>query len=291
MMEVIIVDGGSTDGTKEIVSRYNVKVMHNPRRVEDGPNGGKSIGARHARGDIICFLDSDNIIWGETWLKTMVQPLVENSHIAMCESSRHLDKNDPAINRFCSYYVLETESRDPFIPFYRLSDRVVENRRPCYYTYRATNDPPCLANGSTIRRKVLKLVGGYDYDSEVVHRLIAKNYTLFAQSTCGGIHHLYVLSIGEFLMKAINRARNFLSRRNWTMHSRPFSGNGLVGLLFAVAEGLIPIRKLSFALRKVHTTHDMAWLYYPLTSALATTVYLLLFIISDKQALLRDALH
>jgi rSAM/selenodomain-associated transferase 2 len=56
--EVIVVDGGSQDGTLEIAGRRGVQILHSP------PGRGKGIcaGAREARGDVLFFLHADNIL-------------------------------------------------------------------------------------------------------------------------------------------------------------------------------------------------------------------------------------
>jgi succinoglycan biosynthesis protein ExoA len=57
--EVIVADGESTDGTREIVARLewehdNLKLVHNPRRLS---SGGRNAGVRAACGEIILIVD------------------------------------------------------------------------------------------------------------------------------------------------------------------------------------------------------------------------------------------
>jgi len=284
--EVIIVDGGSYDETVEIARRYTAKILPNPSRLEDGPNGGKAIGARQAKGDILCFLDSDNTVYPRMWLRAMVQPFLDNPNVAVCESSRLLRRDDPAINRFCSVYVVETPSGDPFIPFDRALAKKVETVRECYYTYHTVSSPPCLANGSMIRRGVLQGIGGFDYDTEVMSRLIKRGLTLFAQSTCGGIFHEYVLSIRAFIFKAIRRSKGFISMRDRSPVSSLFLENkGITYLFFSTLTALFPVKRVIVAVVKVRETRDLAWLYYPVTAVLSMLVYLLVLACSGRKGL------
>ena len=57
--EVIVVDGHSTDATRNIVGGLckehpNLELLHNPRRLA---SSARNIGVRHARGDIVVFVD------------------------------------------------------------------------------------------------------------------------------------------------------------------------------------------------------------------------------------------
>ena len=53
--EVIVADGGSTDGTPEIAARAGAQVVRAPR----GRGQQLAAGARAARGDVLCFLHAD----------------------------------------------------------------------------------------------------------------------------------------------------------------------------------------------------------------------------------------
>jgi glycosyltransferase involved in cell wall biosynthesis len=55
-IEVIVVDGGSSDKTVEIAKRFASKVYSIRKR---GISRGRNYGAKHANGDILVFLDTD----------------------------------------------------------------------------------------------------------------------------------------------------------------------------------------------------------------------------------------
>jgi glycosyltransferase involved in cell wall biosynthesis len=68
--ETIIVDGGSTDGTREIAQEFSVKLVEERK---PGPGAARNQGLRHARGEIIAHLDTDTIPT-RRWLSELVKP-------------------------------------------------------------------------------------------------------------------------------------------------------------------------------------------------------------------------
>lgn len=54
--EIIVCDGGSTDGTLEILEEYDVKIFEDDG---NGPGAARNKGAEQASGDVILFLDAD----------------------------------------------------------------------------------------------------------------------------------------------------------------------------------------------------------------------------------------
>ncbi len=79
--EVIVVDDGSTDGTKEAVSRFdrNVKYIF---QENAGPSVARNTGVRVARGDWVAFLDSDDY-WDDTHLQQLMESAGAESEPAL----------------------------------------------------------------------------------------------------------------------------------------------------------------------------------------------------------------
>lgn len=68
-LEIIIVDGFSTDNTREIAERRRVRVALNPKQTEPA---GRNLGFAISKGDLVAFTDADCII-DRNWLKNSLK--------------------------------------------------------------------------------------------------------------------------------------------------------------------------------------------------------------------------
>src|SRR5262244_3615327 len=62
--EVVVVDDGSTDRSKEIMDRFPIRVIPSSGRV--GPAAARNLGAQVATGEFLFFVDSDVMVRPDT---------------------------------------------------------------------------------------------------------------------------------------------------------------------------------------------------------------------------------
>lgn len=67
--EILVVDNGSTDRTADVLSRYPVRALYEPRR---GTSHARNRGIMAARGDIVAFTDAD-CVPTTGWLREIVR--------------------------------------------------------------------------------------------------------------------------------------------------------------------------------------------------------------------------
>lgn len=79
VVEVIVVDNGSDDGTPELAGQLGARVIHCPRR---GAGAARNAGAREARGEFLAFVDSD-VVLEPAWLRVLLDLLQEAPYSAL----------------------------------------------------------------------------------------------------------------------------------------------------------------------------------------------------------------
>lgn len=76
--ELIVVDDASKDNTEEVVKKYTIpKIRYYRNQRNLGANTSRNIGAAHAKGDMLAFLDSDNY-WPKDRLEWQMELMERN---------------------------------------------------------------------------------------------------------------------------------------------------------------------------------------------------------------------
>ena len=75
--ELIIIDGGSTDGTVEIIKSNQDKITYWQSEPDNGIYHAWNKALGHASGDWICFLGSDDYLWKKSVLEEMVPYMIK----------------------------------------------------------------------------------------------------------------------------------------------------------------------------------------------------------------------
>lgn len=103
--EVIAIDSGSMDRTKEILKRFPVRIQEIPS-ISFNHGETRNLGARLSNGPFLVFLTQDATPMNEYWLKHLVEPLKRNEKVAGAFSKQVPRKECPLMER---RQILQTE--------------------------------------------------------------------------------------------------------------------------------------------------------------------------------------
>lgn len=280
-LKVFVVDAGSTDESRAIAEEYGARLLDNPLRTAEA---GKFIGLRAAAGDVVAFIDSDNVLVGERWFEQMVAPFAEPD-IAATEPLRYVvRRSDGYLTRYFAYLGMG----DPLSLFLGNYDRfsVLTGRwtdmrvrtvsKPGYE--KVWLDPgqvPTMgANGFMVRRRVLHdlSVGDYLFDVDLVDRLLEQRRWAFAKVRCG-IVHLFAGDVRTFRRKQRRRIRDFLHYQENGLRTGNPVGRHRWGLLRFIVATLLGWPLVWQTFQGVRRTRDAAWLFHPAACALTLFEY------------------
>ena len=86
--EIIVVDGDSTDGTKEVVKDTNCRLVIEPRR---GYGNALRTGIKHAKGDVVVMVDADGT-YEVKHINLLLDKMIKND-AELCLGTRMYDPN------------------------------------------------------------------------------------------------------------------------------------------------------------------------------------------------------
>jgi glycosyltransferase involved in cell wall biosynthesis len=270
-VEILLVDGGSTDRTLEIARRFKVEhVLGNPLRTGES---GKAVGFHAAAGELILSIDSDNVVVGSDWLRRMVAPLADPAVIAS-EALRWDYRRD---DHFVTRWAALTGVGDPlalyvgnYARYSHLTGKWTEYPHSSEQRdgwIRVVLDPawvPTLgANGFLVRRRALDVVPVDDYlfDIDFVHELVQRGELTIALVDVP-IRHYFCDSVAQFRRKTRRRVDDYFFFAAAGRRSYPWTTarSGAVFRFAASTVLLVPL--LVEVVRGARRKPDRAWLFH-----------------------------
>ncbi len=100
-VEVIVVDDGSDDGTAEVVREFQefqeFEAVQYVYQANRGVSAARNVGVARARGELIAFLDSDDV-WQPDKLAYQVALFQEHSDVQICQTDEIWLRNGVRVN-------------------------------------------------------------------------------------------------------------------------------------------------------------------------------------------------
>ncbi|UCD03712.1 MAG: glycosyltransferase [Candidatus Woesearchaeota archaeon] len=104
--EIIVVDGFSTDRTREFAEKAGAKVLLQSRKVAPGKGVAMKTGVKEATGDIVLFLDADIINFDKKWITQMTDPIIKGE-TDICKADYERGPTDAPVTKLVAKPMLK----------------------------------------------------------------------------------------------------------------------------------------------------------------------------------------
>lgn len=290
LLEILVVDGGSTDGTQDVARSYGAKVIDGGYRNNSEPR--RAIGLLNAKNEIICYIESDIFLPTEAWLDEMISPLMEDQVIVATQSLRYEHRrSDRILNRYFALMGVH----DPIAYYLRKRDKLswadtrwtlfgeAKDVGPYYMTkFDTANLPPLGCNGFVARRRELldltlpdvSKVPFYTH-SDSVYDLVASG-----RDTLGFVKNTVIhVPCNDSIWKYLGRRVFYTSTLHFREEPRkykvydPKNIRDDLNLLKYVIYSLTVVKPLYDSTRGFIKRRDPAWFIHPVVCLLMMVSY------------------
>lgn len=235
-IEILIVDGGSTDQTVTIAKSYGCTILHNDKTE---PVNAKMIGIRQAIGKYLITIDHDEVINDIRSIERKVEALQEHPEckVALCSGYKR-PNNYPRLNEYISefgdpfsLFLYNFPKGDGFLEKAMRKNYLVKEEKSGYIIFSFENmkkDPIfelcCL--GTMIDREFFCKIPGVLEDSSLMIHLF---YVMLEQ----GINEIVLLKNDALIHYSVDSMKAYYPKLKWricnNIHFQDMSNSGFSG--------------------------------------------------------------
>lgn len=287
VIEHIIMDGGSTNGSIELAKKYgcivdirpHLKLLEQIRFSE---------GLKRAKGDLVLCLETDNIPTSKEWLSEMVQPFIDNKKV-FCTFSAYngYEKKLSATTRYGAFF----GAADPTLYYLKKSDKIpllqknydkgkIIDEKPGYWIVEFDKNtlPTMGDNGHMFRSSAMNKV---NRDPALyVHPDSFVDMLAFGYDTCGVVKntviHIIPPNILNYAKRRAQVKSTFYDARRGKRKYLVFDWNSKrdkINLVKFAFFSLTIVEPLYQSTKGYIRLRDSAWFLHPIMSILMLAIY------------------
>lgn len=281
-IEIVVVDGGSQDKTKDIAASYEcVVLLDNPKKLADF---GIKVCMPRATGEIFVIFAADNELASNDWLFTVAELFRTQPDLSCAWCRIAATDDDPALNKY--YALIQNDPLSHFINqnlsrYLHAASSVPIKERHCYL-FSVDQHRPLIwgANGLTYRTALIRdiVMGeGFIGDNDVFQTIIEKGYHKVSFIEGLAVYHHHVKGIRQWVKKWQRDFGTHLLEHSSTRNMRwafdeDFTKKVILWMLYVLVPPFILIHTLYLVVRD----KKAYWFFHPLMSFLQMVTYIYL---------------
>ena len=274
--EVLMMDGGSTDATRDICRKHKATVIHNPQKLTEP---GVALGFTKARAPLVMILAADNLYPDRDSLKTMISVFDDPKVVAAFPKHG----SGPDDNLYSRYINTFTDPLTHFVygdaantrTFRNIYKTLLHTDIDDVYDFRSNTTRPilALAQGFTIRKSLLPPRKEVSDDILTVYRLIDEGKKLLYVYSVT-LWHYTIRDLAQFISKTRRGVENALLRQDSgiTKRASVMTWDQRLRFYLFVPYSLSVVFPVVQSIVKAVTTGEPMWLIHWYFSFIAAAV-------------------
>jgi glycosyltransferase involved in cell wall biosynthesis len=286
-IDILVADGGSTDGTRQIAESYGATVVDNPLRLAEE---GLRIGMSRVHRDHVMIFADDNELAGSDWLSTVAGIFEAEEGLCAFFCRLGASEDDPDINKY--YALVESEPLNFYmnrnLKKYIDASPARECGRIDYHTFDVQPKKPLVwgANGLVFLTEAIKPVwntGEYLGDTDAFQLMLEKGCDRVAYSRDLCVYHHHVGSLWSWRKKwSRNFQQHFLTNIDTRNLDWLFVPHFKARLFAWTLYSIIPVVSVPLALARAFRDRDWHWLYHPAAAFLQAWTYITIILFTKE---------
>ncbi len=287
LIEHIVMDGGSKDGTIQLAKSYGCLVITRPD-LQNCPQVRMNLGIGYARNKLILILEPDNILVGDDWFLKMIEPFLKKKNV-FCSFSMYggYKKTLPLLTRYCAlfgtsdpvlYYLRKTEKIRRDEKKYNKGELVMETDNFLVVKFTKDNLPTLGDNGQMFLKSAFEKISKkpeFFTHTDAVSEMLEAGYDTFGVVKNEVIHVTHA-KISAFVKQRVKIKEEWTNKKGQWRKYHVFNWRSKTDLFHMVQYILYSstiILPLLSSLKGFLKIHDYAWFLHPILCLLMLVGY------------------